>query len=117
VGVASVQEVEQALQSLADRLAAVDPAVRSRYVVPRTLACRVPDLDVVFLATLNDDGLDELRCADDGDDERAQVRMAARSDDLLALCDGQLSPPVAWATGRLKVQASPLDLLKLRALL
>ena len=114
---ASVQEVEQALRSIAQRLAAVDPEIRSRYVVTRTLACRVPDLDVVFLATLNDDGLEELRCADDGGDERAQVRLAARSDDLLALCEGELSPPVAWATGRLKVQASPLDLLKLRALL
>jgi hypothetical protein len=31
--------------------------------------------------------------------------------------EGELSPPIAWATGRLKVQASPLDLLKLRALL
>lgn len=114
---ASVQEVESALQCLAERLAGVDPDVRSKYVVTRTLACRVPDLDVVFLATLNDDGIDELRRAVEGEDERAQVRMSARSDDVLALCAGQLSPPVAWATGRLKVQASPLDLLKLRGLL
>ncbi len=45
------------------------------------------------------------------------MRLAAASDDLLALVDGELSPPMAWATGRLKVQASPLDLLKLRALI
>ncbi len=117
---ASVQECERALLSLADKLAAVDPEVRAQYVVTRTLACRVPDLDVVFLATLNDSGIEQLRCiageageAGDG----AQVRLAADSDDLLALLAGELSPPVAWATGRLKVQASPLDLLKLRALL
>lgn len=114
---ASVHECEQALRSLADRLAAVDPEVRARFVVTRTLACRVPDLDVVFLATLNDEGLEELRCRDGGDSDGAQVRLAAASDDLLALVEGQLSPPLAWATGRLKVQASPLDLLKLRALL
>jgi predicted lipid carrier protein YhbT len=117
VGVASVQECEQALQSLADRLAAVDPEVRERYVVPRTLACRVPDLDVVFLATLNDEGIEELRCSSGNDGNRAQVRLSTSSDDLLALVEGELSAPVAWATGRLKVQASPLDLLKLRALL
>lgn len=114
---ASVQECELALRSLAERLAAVHPEVRARYVVTRTLACRVPDLDVVFLATLNDAGIEQLRCSDGSGTDGAQVRLAAVSDDLLALLEGQLSPPVAWATGRLKVQASPLDLLKIRALL
>lgn len=117
IGVASVQQCETALRSLADRLCSIDPDVRARYVVERTLACRVPDLDVVFLATLNDDGLEQLRCYDGDDTDGAQVRLAAASDDLLALLEGELSPPVAWATGRLKVQASPMDLLKLRALL
>ena len=114
---ASVQQCESALLSLAEKLAAVAPEVRSRYVVTRTLACRVPDLDVVFLATLNDEGIEQLRCSEGDSTDGAQVRVAADSDDLLALLDGELSPPVAWATGRLKVQASPLDLLKLRALL
>ena len=114
---ASVEECQRALVSLADKLSGVDPDVRAKYVVTRTLACRIPDLDVVFLATLNDDGLEELRCSDGSDTDGAQVRLAADSDDLLALLEGELSPPVAWATGRLKVQASPLDLVKLRALL
>jgi hypothetical protein len=114
---ASVQDCERALQSLADKLAAVDPEVRARYVVTRTLACRVPDLGVVFLATLNDEGIEALRRVDGSSADGAQVRLVAGSDDLLALLDGELSPPIAWATGRLKVQASPLDLLKLRALL
>lgn len=114
---ASVQECEQALTALAEKLAAVDPELRARYVVTRTLACRVPDLDVVFLATLNDEGIEELRRADGNDTDGAQVRLSAASDDLLALVGGELSAPMAWATGRLKVQASPLDLLKLRALL
>ena len=114
---ADVQECERALRSLAERLAEVDPEVRARYVVTRTLACRVPDLDVVFLAMLNDEGIEEIRCTPGSDSAGAQVRLVASSDDLLALIAGSLSPPVAWATGRLKVQASPLDLLKLRALL
>lgn len=114
---ASVQECERALLSLADKLAAVDPEVRAKFVVTRTLACRVPDLDVVFLAILNDEGIEQLRYLQGARGDGAQVRLAADSDDLLALVGGELSPPVAWATGRLKVQASPLDLLKLRALL
>lgn len=114
---ASVQECEQAVRSLAERLAAVDPDVRGKYVVNRTLACRVPDLDVVFLARLDDTGIAGLRWADGRDADGAQVRLAAASDDLVALIDGTLSPPAAWATGRLKVEASVLDLLKLRGLL
>ncbi|MEX2290843.1 MAG: SCP2 sterol-binding domain-containing protein [Mycobacteriales bacterium] len=114
---ATLQECVLALQGLAERLAAIDPDVRARHVVQRTLACRVPDLDVVFLATLDDDGISRLRCRDGADTEGAQVRLVADSDDLVALVEGELSAPAAWATGRLKVQASPLDLLKLRALL
>ena len=114
---ASVEQCEKALTALVERLAAVDPELRARYVVTRTLACRVPDLDVTFLATLNDEGIEELRCTDGKDTVGAQVRLSAASDDLLALVEGELSAPMAWATGRLKVQASPLDLLKLRALL
>jgi len=115
--VATLQECERALVSLRDRLAAVDPEIRSRYVVTRTLACKVPDLDVVFLATLNDEGIEELRRIPGSDTDGAQVKLVTGSDDLLALVEGELSPPMAWATGRLKVQASPMDLLKLRALL
>lgn len=114
---ATLQQCERALVSLRDRLAAVDPEIRSRYVVTRTLACKVPDLDVVFLATLNDEGIEELRRVDGSDTDGAQVKLVTASDDLLALVEGDLSPPMAWATGRLKVQASPLDLLKLRSLL
>lgn len=114
---ASLRECEQALTSLADRLADVPPHVRGRYVVQRTLACRVPDLDVVFLAKLGDEGLEGLRHEQGTSTAGAQVRLAAQSDDLLALIAGQLSPPTAWATGRLKVEASVLDLLKLRTLL
>ena len=45
------------------------------------------------------------------------LRRFPTSDDLIALLAGELSPPTAWATGRLKVEASVLDLLKLRTLL
>ena len=114
---ASQQQCEQALHALAARLADVDPELRARHVVTRTVSCRVPDLDLVFFATLDDEGLGDVRVAPGEVSEDAQVRLCASSDDLLALVEGEVSAPLAWATGRLKVQASPLDLLKLRALL
>jgi predicted lipid carrier protein YhbT len=112
--VATVQECEQALQCLADRLAAVDAEQRAKYVVERTVSCTVTDLGVVFTGRVDDDGLGEIRSTDDG---AAQVRLATTSDDLVALSEGRLGVPSAWATGRLKIEASVLDLLKLRSLL
>ena len=48
---------------------------------------------------------------------QGQVKLSANSDDLIALIEGRLSVPTAWATGKLKIDASMLDLLKLRSLL
>ena len=111
---ATVEQCEQALQSLADRLAAVDAETRSKYAVERTISCRITDLDVVFHGRVDGGGLTEIEQVDD---TSAQVRLVTSSDDLLALAEGRLGVPAAWATGRLKIEASVLDLLKLRSLL
>lgn len=112
---ATRKAVEQAVQGLLERLAEVDPDVRRRYAVERTVACRVRDLDLVYCASFDDEGiLRSLTTAQDGD---AQVKLAASSDDLIALIEGRLSVPTAWATGKLRIDASMLDLLKLRSLL
>jgi predicted lipid carrier protein YhbT len=113
--VATLQAVETAVQVLLERLAEVDPDVRRRYAVERTVACRVRDLDIVFLGSFDDEGtLRGLTTAERGD---GQVKLSATSDDLIALIEGRLSVPTAWATGKLKIDASMLDLLKLRSLL
>lgn len=115
---ASLQECEVALQDLAARLAAVDPDVRRRHAVDRTVSCRVPDLAVVFCVRLTDGAVAGLqRRPAHASGEQAQVRLCVSSDDLVALVAGDLTPPVAWATGRLTVEASVLDLLRLRTLL
>lgn len=115
---ATLTECEAAVGALVDRLAAVDPEVRRKYAIERTVACRIPDLEVWFLATLDDDGaVTDLTWVGPRPHPRAQVRLAASSDDLIALIEGRLQVPTAWATGRLKIDASMFDLLKLRALL
>ena len=115
---ASLQECEIALQALASRLATVDPDLRRRHAVDRTVSCRLVDLGMVFHVRLTDGSVVDLQCTPDHEARaQAQVRLAATSDDLVALVSGDLTPPVAWATGRLTVEASVLDLLRLRALL
>ena len=112
---ATLTEVERAVQGLLERLADVDPDVRRKYAVERTVACRVRDLDMVFCGSFDEEGmLRELTVAERGD---GQVKLSANSDDLIALIEGRLSVPTAWATGKLKIDASMLDLLKLRSLL
>ena len=111
---ATVQECQRALASLAARLAEVDADQRAKYVVARTLSCSVPDLGVVFTGRIDEDGLTDIKVTDG---TAAQVRLAANSDDLIAMSEGRLGVPSAWASGRLKIEASVLDLLKLRGLL
>ena len=115
---ASQQECAAALQDLASRFAALDPDVRRRHAGDRTVSCRVPDLAVVFSVRVCDGSVVELDCRPEHHAVApAQVRLTAGSDDLVALVAGDLLPPVAWATGRLTVEASVLDLLRLRSLL
>ena len=112
---ATLEECQEAVDGLVARLSEVDPDVRRRYAVERTVSCKVSDLGVVFLASFADDGMiSEVHTADEG---RAQVALTVSSDDLIALIEGRLGLPTAWATGRLRIDASMLDLLKLRALL
>ncbi len=115
---ASLQECEVALQDLASRFAAVDIDLRRRHAADRTVSCRVPDLAVVFSVRLTDGHVGEVLCAAEHEvDVQAQVRLTAASDDLVALVGGELGLPAAWASGRLTVEASVLDLLRLRSLL
>ena len=111
---ATLDECTAALQRLAEQLGDVDAKTRDKHVLDRTLACRIPDLDVTFRADLRDGGLHDIRQADaDG----AHIKLRVGSDDLVALTEGRLGFAGAWATGRIKVDASLSDLLRLRTLL
>jgi predicted lipid carrier protein YhbT len=111
---ASLEECRACLNDLAVRIAELDPDLRRKHTVERTLSCHVTDLGVTFSGALTEDGLDDVT---DEDRPDAQVRLTTTSDDLLALCSGELSFASAWTRGRVRVDASVLDLLRLRSLL
>lgn len=111
---ASEAECDEALRSLAGLLAQVDEDVRSKYVLDRRVSCKVSDLGVTWTARLCDEGLVGLTT---DLDEKAQIRLQVSSDDLIALVEGRQAFPSAFATGKLRVQASPMDMLRLTALL
>jgi putative sterol carrier protein len=120
VRVATVEECRVALAELAARLAAVDPQTKARHTADRSLSLRLNDLGCAFRGRISDGTLLDV-VAEDGEaktaEGKAQIRLQCSSDDLLALTRGELGAGSAWATGRLRVEASPLDLLRLRSLL
>ena len=108
VAAASVH-CQRALDDLAARLAEADAEAKRR-ALDRTLSCAVRDLKIVFAGELKDGELINIRQTDSA---KAQVRMAMNSDDLVRLVAGELHLGSAWATGRIRVDASVRDLLRL----
>ncbi len=110
---ATLEQCRVALNQLAQQLAA-NAEMGGRLDFDRTLACRITDLDAAFHGRLAGGRVHDLA---DGDDPRAKIKLIIASDDLIDLVAGRLDAKRAFASGRLKIKASVLDLLKLQRLL
>jgi SCP-2 sterol transfer family len=113
---ATAEECQAALESLTARISDMDAADRAANLVDRTLSCKVTDLGITFLTRLGPDGADQVRIVKDGAGS-AQVRFAADSDTVVAIAADPGSFARAWLTGKLRVQGSVFDLLRLRKLM
>lgn len=111
---ASLEDCHTALERLSERLAGVDDDERRQHDFDRSLSCHVPDLAVTFSGRLRDGHIVDITTEPA---DRAQIRLTAKSDDLVALTDGELNFGQAWLSGRIKVEAGVRDLLKLRTML
>ncbi len=111
---ATKRECEAALRSLAKRLDGVDSSLRKRHAPDRTVNCRIPDLDTTFSGRLHGGAL--LGISNKPLDD-AQIRLTVSSDDLLAVTKGELPFSSAWAAGRLRIEASVFDMIRLRGML
>lgn len=110
---ATVEQCQQALDTLAEKMAAAADRGVQTPTLDRSVMCRIPDLNASFQAHLSQGRLQEIT---PGEDPRAQITLTVNSDDLVALTDGSLNFASAWATNRLRVDAAFMDLLKLRSL-
>lgn len=109
---ATIEQSMTALKSVLDDIA----SHKATAGLDRTVSCRFPDLGKVILGRLHDGRIDELRVVDDGPEvPRADVRMTMSSDDLVAMTEGRLSFPKAFLAGKVKVEASLRDMLRLRS--
>ncbi len=111
---ATVEECEAAMHKLADRLRSPDGQAARGKMIDRSISCHLTDLGVTFGGRLRGGDIVDIHRAAKPD---GQIKLTTTSDDLLDLVDGRLNFAKAWAAGRLKVDASMLDLLKLRSLL
>ena len=108
---ATLEQCRAAMDDLAGRLAGSD----GRHAdFDRSLSCTVPDLGVTFSGRLAGGHLRDITTELA---PRAQIRLTASSDDLVALTSGELDFAPAWLSGRVKLEAGMRDLLKLRSML
>jgi predicted lipid carrier protein YhbT len=113
---ASKEEVERRLRDLIARLGRSDDGARELgRALPerRILSLRVSDLGVDYWTELEGGHFGELQEGSrDGD-----ILVTASSDDLVDLVDGKGSLFSAYLSGRVRIDASVSDLLRLRKLL
>ena len=113
---ATAEECRKALEALLGRIADMNPEDRAAHFPERTVSARVPDLGLLFLSRLGPHGADPITEAAPGS-KPAQIRFTAKSDDLVWIAEDPKRFAQGWLTGRLKVEASFLDLLQLRKFL
>ncbi|HWA64791.1 MAG TPA: SCP2 sterol-binding domain-containing protein [Mycobacteriales bacterium] len=114
---ATAKQCRAALDRLVESVEDVDPELRAKHIPQRTVLCLVRDLDVVFTARLDADGVHDLVQAPAGTQvESKDVRLSLDSDDLIALAMGREDFVTAWLRGKVHVSASVRDMLRLRSL-
>jgi len=111
---ASKEACEAALLELAERLDGVPDSMKKRHAIDRTISCYLPDLRLTYSGRLADGVLCDVS---EEPSPSAQIRLTVSSDDLVAVTSGTLPFTSAWTSGRLRIEASMLDMLRLRAIL
>lgn len=109
-------QVEEKLHELIARLGASErgaQALGSSLPDRRVLALRVTDLDADYWTVLEEGTMSSL---ESGPKDDADIRIAAPSDVLVQLIDGEGSLFSAYLGGRIRIEASFGDLLRLRKL-
>ncbi|MFD0776019.1 SCP2 sterol-binding domain-containing protein [Streptomonospora algeriensis] len=115
---ATLEECRAAIGKVSERIAELDPAERRKHIVERTVAITVTDVDTVFDMRLTADGMQDITEREPGESaQRAQVGVTLASDDLVALAEDRLDAGKALLGGRVKLDASFSDLMRLRRLL
>jgi SCP-2 sterol transfer family len=115
---ATVAECREALDRLADALLGVDAEARAKHLPRRTIRCTIKDLDTSFTARIDESGVHDIAQMPPSmtDPPSADIKVSVRSDDLVAIANGEDNLLAAWLHGRAQISAPMRDLLRLRSL-
>lgn len=111
---ATEAEVAAVLADLVERMDRLPPGNRQMLPTGRSVQLHCTDIDVTYRAQLEGGRITSL---EKGTASDAQIRIACRSDDLVAVGRGEMSFFGAYTSGRVSLHASTTDLLRLQALL
>jgi putative sterol carrier protein len=114
--VASKAEVQKQLEILFKRLGENSDNVRAAIPDRKVLRCQVTDLDTAWHSVI-EGGQVSRPTETPPSDGRVDITLRVGSDDLVDLIEGRQSFLSAFTSGRVKVDASIMDLLRLRTLL
>ena len=112
---ASKAEVERQLAALMARLDGNEANVGSAIPTRKVLRCYVPDLDAAWFSVVEHGRVSPP--SETSPNGSADITLRVGSDDLVDLVEGRVSFLSAFTSGRVKVDASIVDLLRLRSLL
>jgi hypothetical protein len=113
---ATAQQCREALDSLLGEISELDPQQRAENLVERTLSAEITDLGLRFWTRVGPDGAEPVRQASDSDGT-AQVRFITDSDTIVSISEDPQRFARAWLSGKVKVRASVMDVLRLRKFL
>ena len=112
---ATKAEVERQLGALMARLDGNEANVRSAIPTRKVLRCLVTDLGAVWYSVVENGHVSQP--SETQPNGRADITLRLGSDDLVELVEGRTSFLSAFTSGKVKVDASIVDLLRLRSLL
>lgn len=111
---ATADEVEATLQRLMKRFERLDDRYRSMLPSRRVVEAVFHDIDRIYHASWRHGELSDLR---HGPADDADIRVSLSSDDLLEMAEGKLRFRKAYASNRVRIEATMTDLLRLRSAL
>jgi SCP-2 sterol transfer family len=114
--VATKDQVSKAIERLMARLDGNEESVRSAIPDRKVMGCLVTDLDMSWYSVIEDGHVSApTQSAPPG--ERVAVLLKLRSGDLIDLVEERSTFMSAFLSGKVRVDASLTDLLRLRTLL
>ena len=102
-----------AINTVVERVNTHDAGQKRERVPERSVGCTILDLDVTYVGRVVSGYIVDVKPSRT---HSADMRLICNSDDLVAMVDGELKFSHAWSTGRVRIDASMRDLLRLRSL-